>query len=73
MANSSRGVMKIDTEGADSAAAITSRVPDTKGLPYKTIEGLEGVVQLDKLDEAARPGPPRTSSGELNLETVDLP
>src|SRR5262249_9343838 len=38
IANSSRGIMKLKTEGADSAESITSRVPDTKGLPYETIE-----------------------------------
>ena len=49
MANNSRGVMKIKTEGADTAEPITSRVPDKKGLGYETIDSLKGVVQLDQL------------------------
>jgi hypothetical protein len=52
LANSSRGVMKIPTEGADSAERITAPVPDgkTQGLGYEKVTALKGVVQLDKLD-----------------------
>ena len=52
MTNSSRGVMKIPTEGAGSAESITEPVRGggTKGLGYDTIASLKGVVQMDQLD-----------------------
>jgi hypothetical protein len=72
MANNSRGMMKIVTEGADTTQPITSRVPDKQGLPYETIEGMKDVVQLDQLDKA-RAVILRDQAGTLNLETIDLP
>ena len=72
LANSSRGVMKITTDGIDTAPSISSRVQDKKGQTYETIEGLKGVVQLDSLDKdhavilVDR-------NGLLDLETIDLP
>jgi hypothetical protein len=73
LANSSRGVMKITTEGADTAEAITSRVADKKGQSYQTIEGLKGVVQLDALDKEHAVILIQGKDGSLNLETIDLP
>ena len=73
LANNSRGVMKIPTEGADATEAITSRVEGTKGLAYETIQGMKGVMQLDKLDSGHALVLVRGDSGSLNLETVDLP
>jgi len=72
LANNSRGVMKITTDGADSAAPITSRVPDKQGLPYETIDNLKDVVQLDQLDKT-HALVLRDNQGTLNLETVALP
>jgi len=72
MANSSRGVMKITTDGADSVAPITAPVPDKKGLPYETIDSMKDVVQLDQLDKT-HALILRNSEGTLNLETVPLP
>jgi len=72
LANNSRGVMKITTDGADSAAPITSRVPDKQGLPYETIDSLKDVVQLDQLDKG-HALVLRDNQGTLNLETVALP
>ena len=52
MANSSRGVMKIPTEPADKAEAITKPVKTEKqGMGYETIAALKGVTQLDVLDK----------------------
>ncbi len=53
MANSSRGVMKISTADLAEIDEITERVPGggTAGLPYETIKELEGVLQLDRLDD----------------------
>jgi len=74
MANSARGMMKITTEGADSAEPITSPVRDggRKGLPYESIEDLKDVVQLDLLDKS-HALVLRDDKGTLNLETVALP
>jgi hypothetical protein len=75
LANSSRGVMKITTQGADTAPSITAPVPGggRKGLGYETIESLKGVEQLDKLDDTHALVLVRDASGKLNLKTVDLP
>ena len=74
MANSSRGVMKITTEGAGTAESITQPVPGggTKGLGYDTIASLKGVVQLDQLDNSHAVILVQDANG-LNLETIDLP
>lgn len=73
MANNSRGVMKIPTEGAGTAEGLTAPVQGggTKGLAYQTIDSMKGVEQLDRLDDAHALVLVR--DGELNLKTVDLP
>ena len=45
--------MKISTSNLDRAEGITDRVGGggTAGQEYKTIEALEGTVQLDKLND----------------------
>jgi len=50
LANSSRGVMKITTDGIDKQD-LKEAVRDggKAGLPYETIASLEGTEQLDKL------------------------
>ena len=73
LANSSRGVMKIPTEGAATAKGIKSRVQETEGLKYETVSSLKGVVQLDKLDNGHALVLVQTDGGALNLETIDLP
>ena len=73
MANSSRGVMKIPTEGIDKVEAITARVRDKAGQKYETVPSLKGVQHLDRFDKdhalVLKKGP----SGEYTLETVELP
>lgn len=73
LANSSRGVMKIPTEGVDSAAPITKPVRDKDGLGYQTIDALKGVTQLDKLDNGHALVLVQAPGGAMNLETIDLP
>ncbi len=73
LANSSRGVMKIKTDGVDSAEAITSPVKDIKGQPFETIAELKGVVQLDTLDKDHAVLLVQGNAGSLNIETIDLP
>ena len=74
MANNSRGVMKIETENIDKIESITSRVTaPTAGLPYRTIEELKGVQQLDRLDETRAVILVQGETGSLNLQTIALP
>lgn len=73
MANSSRGVMKISTENLDRNRGITEEVEDTAGQAYETIAGMEGVVQLDRLDDRHALVLVRQESGALDLKTVPLP
>jgi hypothetical protein len=76
MTNSTRGVMKIPTEGAGEAPGITAPVPGggKKGLGYETIESLKGVQQMDQLDKThAVILVKGEGQGALNLETIELP
>jgi hypothetical protein len=73
MANSSRGLMKIHTDNIDAVAAITEHVRDKAGLTYDTIQGVKGVLHLDRLDKEHALLLVQNDSGALNLETMDLP
>ncbi len=75
MANSSRGIMKIDTENIESIEKIEERVEGggTEGLPYETIEAWKGVDQLDQLDDQHAILLVRADNGSLNLESRPLP
>jgi len=73
MANSSRGVMKIDVATIDKTQGITDRINGTAGLPYETIAELKGVTQLDRLDKGHALVLRQTDGGSLNLEAIDLP
>jgi hypothetical protein len=72
MTNSSRGVMKIPTEGAGSAPSITSPVRDKQGLGYETVASLKGVVQMDQVDDRHAVVLTETN-GTTNLDTIELP
>jgi hypothetical protein len=75
MTNSSRGVMKITTEGAGDAPSITEPVRNggRKGLGYETIESLKGVQEMDQLDKTHAVVLVKGADGALNLETIELP
>jgi hypothetical protein len=73
MANSSRGVMKIPTEGIDKVDPITAHVRDKAGQHYETIAALKGVEQLDRFDKDHAVILVRTPSGERDLKTIELP
>jgi hypothetical protein len=75
LANNNRGVMKITTEGIDKAASITEPVRGgaRKGQTYETIEGLKGILQLDRLDDANALVLRQEEGGALNLESLPLP
>jgi len=72
LANSSRGTMKVTTEGIDTRESITKPVQGTAGQTYETISSLKGVEQLDQLDKSH--GLVLIRSGDsLNLESIELP
>jgi hypothetical protein len=73
MANSTRGMMKISTEGVAEAASISERITDTAGLPYQKLVELKDVVQLDLLDKDNALVIVGLPTGAQNLETIPLP
>jgi hypothetical protein len=73
MSNTSRGVMKIPTDGFANAAPITQPVKtETGGIAYETITAMKGVEQLDLLDGSRTLALSRGDAG-LNLVAVALP
>ena len=55
IANTSRGVMKVATDGFATAPGITAKVAtETGGVGFEPVASLKGVEQLDLLDDAAR-------------------
>jgi len=73
LANSSRGVMKIPTEGIDKAEGINKPIAGKAGIQYETIEALKGVQHLDKFDNGHAIILVKTAGGATNLQTVELP
>ena len=73
LANSTRGVMKISTEGVAETPSIADRVADTAGLPYEKMTEMKGIVQLDALDKGHALVLVQQPSGSLDLVTVPLP
>jgi hypothetical protein len=73
MANSSRGVMKISTDGIAAAKGITEKISDKAGQTYETIDSLKGVVQLDRLNKGHAVVLSGPEAGPLNLSTIALP
>lgn len=73
MANSTRGVMKITTDGIEKAESITERVADKKGLTYETLTSWTGVEQLDRFDSKQVIVLRRAEGGSMTLESLPLP
>jgi hypothetical protein len=75
MANSNRGVMKISTKDIERSEGITTpiRGGKTAGQTYETIEELQGVVQLDLLNDNNAVILVQTADGTQNLQTIALP
>jgi hypothetical protein len=74
IANSSRGVMKVPTKGIEDIAAITEKIDGTAGLKYETIDELQGVTQLDRLNgERAVILVQNSENGRQDLKTIELP
>lgn len=74
MANSARGVMKIEADGITKAPGLTEPVKGggTAGTAFTTIKELEGTVQLDKLSDTHAVVVIQ-KDGVLNLRTIELP
>lgn len=73
-ANNSRGVMKISTRDFATAKPITTPVEtETGGIPYEKITSMQGILQLDKLDDNNSIVIAQAASGALNLQVVPLP
>ena len=71
MANSARGVMKLSAEGLENYKPITAHT-EINGVPYETIQNLDGVQHLNKVDDAT--GLILQKNGDsLNLRTIALP
>jgi hypothetical protein len=69
VANSSRGVMKLQADNLESYAPIDApTVVDVAGVPYETIADLRDVTQLAQVDGASA----LILSGS-NLQTIALP
>ena len=74
IANTSRGVMKVATDGFASATGITAPVKtETGGVGFEPIASLKGVEQLDLLDEQRAIVLTRAEGGALSLQAVALP
>ena len=75
MANSARGVMKINLANIQENPGLTEPVKGggTAGQPFETIKDLEGVEQLALLDEAHAIILTKSEKGSLDLGTVELP
>lgn len=73
MANSSRGMMKITTDGISTTKSISERVADKAGLTYDSLAEMKGVEQLDRLNDQSALILARNDAGALNLKTVPLP
>ena len=72
MANSSRGLMKIELDGVDKIEGITNQVQNTAGLKYDTIKDVKGVEKLDAFGKDHAVVLVR-AGGKLNLNTIELP
>lgn len=75
MANSARGVMKINLDAVDENPGLTEPVRGggTAGQPFETVKDLEGVEQLDLLSETHAVVVTRASDGSVDLSTILLP
>jgi hypothetical protein len=74
IANTSRGVMKVATDGFATAPGITARVAsETGGVGFEPVTSLKGVEQLDRLDDQRALVLARAEGGALSLQAVALP
>ncbi len=75
MSNSARGVMKISTENIATNPGLTTPVTGggVAGQTYETIKELDGVIQLDRLNNDHAVVVVQSSPTSQDLRTVVLP
>ncbi len=75
LSNSARGVMKVSTEDIESNEGLREPVQGggTAGQAYETIDELQGVVQMDRLNDQHAVVLVSGDGGVLHLRTVPLP
>lgn len=75
LANSARGLMKINTDSIETVEGIAAPVKDggTKGLGYETVASVTGVDQLERLDAKNALVVRHSESGAQSLESIALP
>ena len=74
LANSSRGVMKLNADEIAQAEGIETQVKEErKGLGYETIKDWTGIEHLDKLDDANAVVLRRADDQSVTLEARPLP
>ncbi len=74
IANTSRGVMKVPTDGFSGAQGITAPVKtETGGVGFEPVTALKGVEQLDLLDGQRALILTRGDGGTLSLQAIALP
>ncbi|MAV34176.1 MAG: hypothetical protein CMJ59_01840 [Planctomycetaceae bacterium] len=75
IANSARGIMKVTTDNIEKIAGISKRVGGggTAGLKYQTIEELQGITQLDRLNQRMALVLVQAENGQENLRSINLP
>ncbi len=75
LSNSARGVMKITTTGLSDNPGLTEPVSGggTAGQSYETVESMQGVVQMAKLNDSHAVILVQNDAGAQHLKTVVLP
>jgi hypothetical protein len=73
MNNSSRGVMKMSTDGISKLEGITARISDKAGLAYETLGELKGVQQLDRWNDTNAMLLVKNDSGSMDIRALALP
>lgn len=75
MSNSARGVMKISTENITKNEGLTTPVTGggTAGQSFETIKELDGVVQLDRLNDTHAVILVQSGTASQDLRTIALP
>jgi len=75
VANSARGLMKVEVANIASQEALNAPVPDggTEGLSFEKLDSIEGVVQLAKIDDSHCLMISESPSKQLRMTTFVLP
>jgi len=73
LANSSRGIMKIEAAQIDDAPSIEAKVSDKEGVTYDTIEDWKGINQLDLFGRSQALVLRSDGEDVLALESLALP